>query len=148
MRCKNCESARLKSILEGPRVHVVCEHCGFLEEEHHITPGRGGLIVTLRLLVKALERRHFEDIPEIAKLIMVEFVFLLHSYFARAFKAVEAPQHESLAFWPAFLVVLVLWTLPAFAAFYLGHELVAVALGILGLYFGINFTLKAVGTHL
>jgi membrane protein implicated in regulation of membrane protease activity len=79
---------------------------------------------------------------------MVEFVFLLHSFFERILEKIGVRTHESLAFTPAFLILILLWTLPGFLALYFGYTLLAIALGVLGLYAGVEFTLKAVGTHL
>lgn len=129
-------------------MHVVCEHCGFLDEEHHITPSAGGLLVTLRLLVKAIERSHIDDVPEIIQLIIVEAVYVFHTFFSGFFKFLGLRNYDALAYTPAMLVFILAWTIPGLLAWQLGHGLTGVALGLIGVFIGTNITLRAVGTHL
>ena len=148
MKCAGCSSRKLKSVLSGPKVHIVCEHCGFLEEEKHITPGAGGLVLTLRLLFKALERGHFEDISEISQLILIEVVYIFHLFFSSIFRLLGFRNYKSLAHTPAIMCVILLWTIPSVVAIALGYDLVALALGLFGLFYGITHTLHSVGTYL
>lgn len=129
-------------------MHIVCEHCGFLDEEHHITPGAGGFFVTLMLLFKALERGHMDDIPEILQLVIVEAVYILHTFFTGFFKFFGVRNYDSLAYTLAMLVFILAWTIPGLVAWQLGHGLTGVALGLISVFIGTNITLKAVGTHI
>ncbi|MFH1789317.1 MAG: hypothetical protein ABH834_08050 [Candidatus Altiarchaeota archaeon] len=148
IRCSRCDSRRIKSILDGPAVHVICEHCGFLDENHHITPGVGGFAVTLRLLVKAVERGHAEDLPEIGQLVIVEAAYILHTFFTGFFRVLGFKDYDTIAYTPAIMILVLLWTVPGLLAWQLGHGLTGVALGMIGLFVGVSVTLRAVGTHL
>ncbi|MFH1835692.1 MAG: hypothetical protein ABH851_05850 [Methanobacteriota archaeon] len=147
-KCPECDSKKIRSILEGPKVHVLCEHCGFLDEEHHITPSRGGLRITFRLFVKTLSRGHFEDLFEVFQLFFVELMFVFHLFFYDVFSFLGISKHRHLIHATSILIFIFIWSMPGMILFYAGKELVGLFLGLVGLFFGTVFTLRAIGTHL